>query len=148
MGVLRSVPGQHEGDRVLGAALWASMNGLYGQRSEEAPDAPSCPLIKEGAVDTRESGHAAADAVWRSAAPLRARAAGGERAAVLGRGQRPAPRVSCPPVKAGYAGAAVSGDIKNGGDGGGVSDVMSRVWPSARGLRARAPLSGSCGTAR
>ena len=38
VGILRSVfEPALEGDRILGAALWASMNGLYGQRALRKP---------------------------------------------------------------------------------------------------------------
>ena len=37
VGLLRSLFERTRGDRVLGAALWASMNGLYGQRALRKP---------------------------------------------------------------------------------------------------------------
>ena len=117
-------------DRVLGAALWASMNGLYGQRALRKPRTLQAvralrraPAIRDKAASLRRTlfgdrpylcAH-----IRRVENAQRCRDGGSVRA----------PQVSCPPVKAGYvATRRLAETLREASKAAGVTDVyISRV---------------------
>ena len=117
-------------DRVLGAALWVSMNGLYGQRALRKPRTLQAvralrraPAIRAKAASLRRTlfgdrpylcAH-----VRRVENAQRCRDGGSVRA----------PQVSCPPVKAGYvATRRLAETLRTAAAAAGVADVyVSRV---------------------
>jgi hypothetical protein len=117
-------------DRVLGAALWASMNGLYGQRALRKPRTLQAvralrraPAIRDQAATLRRTlfgdrpylcAH-----VRRVENAQRCRDGGSVRA----------PQVSCPPMKAGYvATRRLAETLRTAATAAGVADVyISRV---------------------
>ena len=117
-------------DRVLGAALWASMNGLYGQRALRKPRTLQAvralrraPAIREKAAELRtklfgDRPYLCAH-IRRVENAQRCRDGGSVRA----------PQVSCPPVKAGYvATRRLAETLREASKAAGVADVyVSRV---------------------
>jgi len=117
-------------DRVLGAALWASMNGLYGQRALRKPrtlqavrSLRRAPAIREKAAQLRtklfgDRPYLCAH-IRRVENAQRCRDGGSVRA----------PQVSCPPVKAGYvATRRLAETLREASKAAGVADVyVSRV---------------------
>ena len=117
-------------DRVLGAALWASMNGLYGQRALRKPRTLQAvralrraPAIRDKAAQLRtklfgDRPYLCAH-IRRVENAQRCRDGGSVRA----------PQVSCPPVKAGYvATRRLAETLRTAAAVAGVSDVyISRV---------------------
>ena len=117
-------------DRVLGAALWASMNGLYGQRALRKPRTLQAvralrraPAIRDKAASLRRTlfgdrpylcAH-----IRRVENAQRCRDGGSVRA----------PQVSCPPVKAGYvATRRLAETLREASKAAGVAEVyVSRV---------------------
>ena len=117
-------------DRVLGAALWASMNGLYGQRALRKPRTLQAvralrraPAIRDQAAQLRtklfgDRPYLCAH-IRRVENAQRCRDGGSVRA----------PQVSCPPVKAGYiATRRLAETLRTAATAAGVADVyVSRV---------------------
>ena len=117
-------------DRVLGAALWASMNGLYGQRALRKPRTLQAvralrraPAIRDKAAQLRtklfgDRPYLCAH-IRRVENAQRCRDGGSVRA----------PQVSCPPVKAGYvATRRLAETLREASKAAGVADVyISRV---------------------
>ena len=117
-------------DRVLGAALWASMNGLYGQRALRKPRTLQAvralrraPAIRDQAAQLRtklfgDRPYLCAH-IRRVENAQRCRDGGSVRA----------PQVSCPPVKAGYvATRRLAETLREASKAAGVADVyVSRV---------------------
>ena len=117
-------------DRVLGAALWASMNGLYGQRALRKPRTLQAvralrraPAIRDQAAQLRtklfgDRPYLCAH-IRRVENAQRCRDGGSVRA----------PQVSCPPVKAGYvATRRLAETLREASKATGVADVyVSRV---------------------
>ena len=117
-------------DRVLGAALWASMNGLYGQRALRKPRTLQAvralrraPAIRDKAAKLRiklfgDRPYLCAH-IRRVENAQRCRDGGSVRA----------PQVSCPPVKAGYvATRRLAETLRTAATAAGVADIyVSRV---------------------
>ena len=90
-------------DRVLGAALWASMNGLYGQHSLKKPRTLQAVRALRRAPSIRDKAASLRRTLFGDRPYLCAHVRRVENAQrCRDGGSARAPQVSCPPVKAGY----------------------------------------------
>ena len=117
-------------DRVLGAALWASMNGLYGQRALRKPRTLQAVRALRRAPAIRDKAAALRRTLFGDRPYLCAHIRRVENAQrCRDGGSVRAPQVSCPPVKAGYvATRRLAETLRTAAAVAGVSDVyISRV---------------------
>ena len=133
----------YEGDRVVGAALWASMNGLYGQRALRKPRTLAAVRALQRAPSIRDKAATLRRTLFGDRPYLCARVRRVENAQrCRDGGSVRAPQVSCPPVKAGYvATRRLAETLRTASAAAGVADEpASRAWPCAGGPSAKAPL--------
>ena len=118
------------GDQVVGAALWASMNGLYGQRALRKPRTLQAVRSLRRAPSIREKAAALRRSLFSDRPYLCAHVRRVENAQrCRDGGSVRAPQVSCPPVKAGYvATRRLAETLRMASKAAGVADVyVSRV---------------------
>ena len=117
-------------DRVLGAALWASMNGLYGQRALRKPRTLQAVRALRRAPSIRDKAAKLRTKLFGDRPYLCAHLRRVENAQrCRDGGSVRAPQVSCPPVKAGYvATRRLAETLRTAATAAGVADVyVSRV---------------------
>ena len=117
-------------DRVLGAALWASMNGLYGQRALRKPRTLQAVRALRRAQAIRDKAAKLRTTLFGDRPYLCAHIRRVENAQrCRDGGSVRAPQVSCPPVKAGYiATRRLAETLRTAATAAGVADVyVSRV---------------------